>query len=87
MDHGLGGIGVELVVQGNPSEIVQPSERPFDNPSQRDDVELLRAFIGTKHDIKLASKRLADRLLQFVAPVATVRKYLLQPRELVGKFP
>ena len=87
MGHGLGGFGVELVVQGNPPEVVQPSERPFDNPSQRDDVELLRAFIGTKHDLKLASQPLSGRLLQSVAPVATVGEYLLQPRELVGKLP
>ena len=86
MNHGFGGFGVELVVQGDPPEVVQPSERPFDNPSQRDDIELFRAFVGSEHDFKLASKRLADHLFQFVTPVAAVGKYLLQPRELVGKF-
>ena len=87
MDHGLGGFGVELVVQGNPPEVVQPGERPFDNPSQGDDTELFRAFVRPKHDLKLASERLAGYLLQLVSLVAAVGKYLLQPRELVGESP
>lgn len=77
---------MELVVQGNPPEVVQPSERPFNNPSQGDDIELLRAFVGSKHDFKLASKCLADRLLQLITPVTAVGKDLPQPRELAGEF-
>ena len=77
---------MELVVQGNPPEVVQPSERPFNNPSQGDDIELFRAFVGPKHYLKLTSELLSDHILQFVASIATVGKYLPQPRELVGKF-
>lgn len=33
---------MELVVQGNLPEVIQPSERPFNNPSQKDDIENIR---------------------------------------------
>lgn len=86
MNHGRGRFGVELVILCDPPEVVQPSERPFYNPSQRDEIELLRAFVGSKHDFKLASKHLVGRLPQLITPVAIVGKYLPQPRELVGEF-
>ena len=33
-----------------PSEVFQPGEGPFDNPSFREDMELTGAFVRTKHD-------------------------------------
>jgi hypothetical protein len=81
MSHGLGGFGIELVVQGNSPEIVEPGERPFDDPPQQDDIELLGTFVGSEHDLKLAAKHPSHLLLQLVVPGSP----LLQPRELVGE--
>ena len=85
LNHGFGGFGIELVVQGDSSEVVEPGERPFDDPSQRDDIELLRSFIGSKHNFELATERPSHLLLQLLAPVSTVGDKFLQPRELVGE--
>ena len=86
MDHGLAGFGIELVVQGDSPKAVEPCERPFDNPPQRDDVELLRAFVRSEHDLNVAAERPSYLFLQLIAPISTLGDNLLQPRELMCEF-
>ena len=47
LNCGLGGFGIELVVQGDFSKVSQPSERSFHDSSQRYDIELLLA-VGSR---------------------------------------
>ena len=46
LNHGLRGFRLELVVQGDPPEVVQSSERPFRQYISRGDIEFLGLRLG-----------------------------------------
>lgn len=85
MEHCFRRFGVEFVVQCDPSEIVEPSKGPFDNPPERNYAELFRALVWPEHHLKLATESLAHLLPQLIAPVPAIGQYLLEPRKLMGE--
>lgn len=82
LDHGLSRRRQILMVDGEPSVVLQPGEGSFDYPSFGKDLELGRALIRTKDNFYNPSEfvryPVAKRAL-----VSAVSKYLFQTRELV----
>lgn len=57
LNHGIGGVGVELVVQGNPLKL--NSQTIVLSTIHLKGITL-SSFVGLKHDFKLTSKCIAD---------------------------
>lgn len=85
LDHCFSGLRQKLVVDGQPSEVLQPGESPFDNPSFQEDLELTGTFIGAKHDFNDPAE-LSSHPVTKGALVPAICKYLTEARELVFKF-
>lgn len=56
LNHSLGSISMKLVVYSPSSEVFQPCERSFNDPSFWDDLEFGRTFIRSEHDFKFPSE-------------------------------
>ena len=86
LDHGLSGLRQILIVDGKPSEVLQPGEGLLDNLSFGKDLELAGAFIRTKNNFDNPSE-----LVRYPVPeralVSAVSKYLSETREFVYQFP
>ena len=82
LNHSLSGLRQELIVDGQSTEVLQPGESSFDNPSSGDDLEFAGAFVRAKHDFDDPAE-LPEHPVTKGALVSAVGKYLSQARELV----
>lgn len=85
LDHGLSCLRQIFVVDGEPSEVLQPGEGSFDDPSLGEDLELARTFIRTQNDLDNPSELVCCPVPKG-ALVTSVCKYLFPAPELVFRF-
>ena len=81
-EHSLSGFRQKLIVDGQSTEVFQPGECPFDNPSSGKNLEFAGAFVRAKYNFDDPIE-LPEYPVTKGALVSAVGKYLLQVRELV----